>query len=249
MTEADVNATPDELVDGYRSLRTRCLSLGRQLNDEQTALMSPCCPAWSVKDLFAHMSGVASDILSGNTEGAATEAWADAQVAARADLTLAEICNEWESNGQAVDDVVQAFSNNFPPQFYIDAWTHEWDIRQALGSDAAAAPDLTLLRAVRPFLTKSLHQRAIDMAPTLGGDAFELVLMGDGEQWTSQIGEGEPSSTIELSLFELGRITMGRRSARQIRAVRPDADPALLVFWTANDSDIVDPTSVDPTGA
>lgn len=201
--------------------------------------MSPCCPAWSVKDLYAHFAGVASDILSGNTEAAATEAWADAQVDLRRDASLAEICEEWETDGAQVDEVVRSFGDAFPPQFYLDAWTHEWDVRQALG--AAAKPDLTLMRAIRPFLTRRLQERAVEMASTHGGGSFDLVITGDGETWRSQVGEGCAAESVELSLFELGRITMGRRSAAQIDAIRPGSDPTLLVFWSVNDADIVDP--------
>ena len=243
MSEPAVIGTPDELAGAYVALRARCLELGRSLTDDQAASMSPCCPAWSVKDLYAHMSGVASDILSGNTEGAATEAWADAQVERRADDSLATICDEWEGNGPAVDDVVRAFAANFPPQFYIDAWTHEWDIRQALGTEMGAVPDMALIEATRPFLTQALHQRAVELQPSLGGDTFDLTLTGgaDGASWTSRVGEGDAASSIEMSLFEFARITMGRRSASQIQAVRPDADPSLLVFWSVNGHDIVDP--------
>ena len=239
MTAGDVEATHDQLADAYRALRGRCIELGRSLSDEQAAVMSPCCPAWSVKDLYAHFAGVASDILSGNTEGAATEAWADAQVERRRDASLAEICDEWEADGSQVDEVVRGFGDAFPPQFYIDAWTHEWDVRQAIG--AQAQPDLALLRAVRPFLTRRLHERAVELSPTLDGETFELVVTGDGETWRDQIGEGSADTTVETSLFELGRITMGRRSATQIDAIRPGADPALLVFWSVNEADIVDP--------
>lgn len=241
MTEPAVIGTPDELVAGYQALRARCLELGRSLTDAQASTMSPCCPEWSIKDLFAHMAGVASDILSGNTEGAATEAWADAQVERRREDTLAEICDEWDGNGGAVDDVIRAFATNFPPQFYIDAWTHEWDIRQALGDEAAAVPDLALVGAIRPFLTNALANRALELAPTLGGDPFTLVVTGSDGPWSFEMGDGESASQVEVSLFELARVTMGRRSAAQIDAIRPGADPALLVFWTVNDNDIVDP--------
>lgn len=244
MATGDVDATHDELADAYASLRRRCLDLGRSLDDVQAGTMSPCCPAWSVKDLYAHFAGVASDILAGNTEGAATEAWADAQVERRRDASLAEICDEWEADGAQVDEVVRGFGDAFPPQFYLDAWTHEWDVRQALG--VAAEPDLTLLRAVRPFLARRLHERANEMASTHSGEPFELVVSDGVDTWRSNVGDGDATSTVELStvelsLFEFGRITMGRRSAAQIDEVRPGADPALLVFWSVNDEAIVDP--------
>lgn len=239
MADIDVDGTPDELADAYGRLRTRCLELGRSLSDEQAATTSPCCPAWSVKDLYAHFAGVASDILSGNTEGAATEAWADAQVEGRRQNSLGEILDEWETNGSEVEDIVRAVGGRFPPQFFIDCWSHEWDVRQALA--IGAVPDLELAASVRPFLTRRVREQASQLAPSPDRKAIELIVHGVETSWSEIVGDGEPVSGIEMSLFEFARLTMGRRSAAQIRAQHPGADPAQLVLWSVNEHDIVDP--------
>ena len=40
----------------------------------------PTCPGWTVKELFAHVSGVAADVLAGNIAEAGTEPWVAAQL-------------------------------------------------------------------------------------------------------------------------------------------------------------------------
>lgn len=227
----------DELVSAYADLRSRCLELGRSLTEEQAALMSPCCPEWSIKDLFAHMAGVPVDILEGNVEGAATVEWADAHITRRTDDSLAEICDEWEATAEKIDELVGAVGTKLPPQFYIDAWTHEWDIRQAIGDSAAAAPDLRLVSHTRAFLTKAYVERA-GSAP----DVALLLSITDGDEVHEiALGDGPSHPTVEMSLFEMGRIAMGRRSEAQIRGLGAAADPGVLVFWTPNTEDIVDP--------
>ena len=195
-----IEATSGELADAYGALRARCLELGRSLNDEQAATMSPCCPEWSVKDLYAHMAGVATDILDGNIEEAATEAWADAQVTRRSGDSLAEICDEWERAGAEVEEIVRKIGDQIMPQFYIDAWSHEWDIRQALGAVAAAEPDLRLPNATRGFLTDRLE------ADVSAVTTFELLRITMGRRSANQIGEVvlgvEPADVVFWTINE-----------------------------------------------
>ncbi len=198
VSESLIDATSEELADAYGALRVRCLELGRSLSDEQAALMSPCCPEWSVKDLYAHMAGVATDILDGNIEEAATEAWADAQVTRRAHDSLAEICDEWERAGAEVEGIVRKIGDQIMPQFYIDAWSHEWDIRQALGPVAAAEPDLRIPNATRRFLTDRLEADVSDVS------TFELLRITMGRRSADQISAivpgVEPSDVVFWSI-------------------------------------------------
>lgn len=197
-----------QLAEAYGALWSRCVTLGRGLTEAQASTMSPCCPDWSVKDLFAHLVGVPSDILIGNIEGAATVEWADAQVAVRASASLAEICDEYEDKGFQVQKLVGEIGTTIMPQFYLDAWTHEWDVRHAVG--AAASPDLRLVGHTEQFL----HDRLSDRN---GGKPLD----------------------VEIDLFTLCRVVMGRRSIAQIEAL--GLDPEVVILWSPNPVDIEDP--------
>ncbi len=172
------------LADGYQDLRSRCTDLARSLTDEQANALTECCPAWSVKDTLAHLAGITTDILNGNTADAATEAWADVQVADRATMSVAEICDEWDGNAQPIDDIIRAMGDQMMPQFYIDAWTHEWDIRQATG--IGATPDMRFVDFAWDFLMDVIVEKN-------GGpleaeiDRFELMRITMGRRSVSQI--------------------------------------------------------------
>lgn len=176
--------TDAELADAYADFRGRCIALARSLSERQANGLTQCCPAWSVKDTIAHLAGINADILSGNTEGAATEPWADAQVEARQDHTLEQVCSEWEANAPAIDELIAAMGTSMPPQLYIDAWTHEWDIRQATG--IGADPDMRLIDHAWGALIDAVEEKnggplAVEV------DRFELARIAMGRRSRAQI--------------------------------------------------------------
>lgn len=173
-----------ELAAAYAALRNRCLGIGRSITDEQANALTSCCPAWSVKDTIAHLAGINADIMSGNTEGAATEPWADAQVEARRTHSIHEVCDEWEEIAPAMDELLAAMGTKMPPQLFLDAWTHEWDIRQATG--IGAAPDMRLLNHAWDDLVEAVEKQnggPIDVEV----DRFELARISMGRRSRAQI--------------------------------------------------------------
>jgi len=221
-----------ELALAYQEVRNRCLALAKEITSEQAAIATPCCPEWSVKDTFAHLAGVPADVLTGNIENAATAEWADAQISARAHLSLQEICEELDHKGSEMDDVIRSMGAKTMPRFYLDCWTHEWDIRHALG--AWTTPDLTLPVYAWPFLAEKLGE----LSRSANAEAITLAVQLPDRTDTVALGTGEPTRTVELSLFEAMRVTMGRRSRAQIEAM--GLDPGAVVIWTPNSVDIVE---------
>jgi hypothetical protein len=47
-------------------------------------LSVPACPAWTIRQVVAHLTGVAQDIVSFNLEDKAADSWTHAQVPAQA---------------------------------------------------------------------------------------------------------------------------------------------------------------------
>jgi len=227
------------LTDTYRDERRQLLALGHTLSPRDAAAVTQACPAWSIKDVYAHLAGIASDILAGNTEGAATEAWADAHVAARAGASLAEVLDEWQRAGDEVSEVMEVAGEAFPFQLFVDQWTHGWDIRAAIGPEAAATPDMSVYEHY-------LHEFFRVTSADLDADVPRLTVRIGNE--VCELGNGSPCGELELSLFEYARITMGRRSAKQLGALAwppsvrdPSGYMNALVFWSINDSDVDDP--------
>lgn len=222
-------------VEMYRSGRERQLQLGRSLDDEQAALVVAATPLWSVRDAFAHMAGVAADVLAGNLEGVATDPWTEAQVDARRDWPLGRILDELEELGPAMDDLVGAVGDAMDPRLFIDQWTHEQDIRGTVGVPGGSDAPVVEWGAT---LVVTGWLRAVGRA----GLAPLRVTCG------SETRESGPDPRVELTVepFEALRITTGRRSAAQMSALRwegteePEAYFASMVVFEIPADDVTD---------
>ena len=226
------------LSDNYRQGRDRLLDLGRGLSAIQAATTTTACPAWTIKDIYSHLAGISTDILAGNTSEAATEAWADGHVADRLDRALPDVLDEWHKSGSEVSKVMESVGEAFPLELFVDQWTHEWDVRAALGPSAAAVPDNTVFDH---FLD--------DFAANIGRDALaagldRLSLDVGGRRY--ELGEGDEVGELCLSTFEFARISMGRRSKVQLAELEwPMVDPSghidVIVRWSVAQDDVIDP--------
>lgn len=238
--------TAEELTAAYRDVRLRLTALGRSLTPAVADAKTPTCPEWSTKDVLAHMTGIVADVLEGNIEDAATEAWADAQVDRRQDASLTDVLDEWDQTGPQFEELLSKVAPMIAFQFYVDAFTHDWDIRQAVGA-APEVPDYSLVAHVMPVLLGEIEARLMERELPL-----ELTITGlpDGPLTVSTASDGPEQRS--LTAFEFLRVSMGRRSPTQINAVLDTSNlPAgdwvdAFVYWTPNKFDIVDPVLTNP---
>ena len=135
----------------YRMVRERVDALvrGRAGIAELTV---PACPGWTIRQVVAHLTGVAQDIDALNLEKKGTGPWADAQVARLGGHRIDDLLDLW---GQSLDSVSAnlAFASDAGVcQLVFDTLTHEHDIRGALGQPGSRAGDLAF-KAALGFVT------------------------------------------------------------------------------------------------
>ena len=197
-------------AETYLTSRTRLLDLARELTVEQQAAPLLPTPPWTALDGYRHLTGVCCDVLDGNMPQAgpgAGEAWTAAQLAARADWSLAQVCEQWATRAPELDaqvDVAGAAMGFVP----LDSWTHEQDIRDATG--AGTLHDDALLPTLIGLTVGAMDRFYAGQ----GGPPLRLVL--DGAE--HRTGDGEPTATLVATSYELMRIVFGRRSEAQIAA-------------------------------
>ena len=226
----------------YAEGRQRIMAMVSGLSDDEASKTVPTCPAWSVHDVIAHLTGICADIVAGNVEGAATDPWTAKQVADRADRSMAELLAEWEATATQVEPIVGMFPGRVPQQLVLDLTEHEHDIRYVLGQPGARdapAIDTSLDIALDVLFTPALALRGLGPVDVRVGDrrlvagtggppnpaAAELapaILAGTAEPLTPTC---DPEVTLQASAFDLVRALTGRRSARQIAAFDWSADP------------------------
>ncbi len=72
-----------DLSTAYRGVREHVGVLLRGATQDQLQATAPATPAWRVHDVLSHVVGITTDVLEGRVDGVATDAWTEAQVAAR----------------------------------------------------------------------------------------------------------------------------------------------------------------------
>jgi uncharacterized protein (TIGR03083 family) len=214
----------DETTDyspAYTALRGRVIELIERAEPEQLDSRAPATPEWRVRDVLSHLVGVPADVLAGRMDGITTDAWTQAQVDARVDLTVAEILDEWRTTGPLIDTMIPSFGV-LGGQFLVDATTHEQDIRQALGDRGEREGDAVDLAF------RWLGSRTGDIRAAAGAGSCRI----ETEAGSVTFGDGDPTATASTSRFEFFRASTGRRSLSQIESWgwTGDARPELVVM-------------------
>ncbi len=216
-------------LDHWAASQQSLGALGRELTDAEAELVVPACPDWTVREVFAHQAGVAADILGGRLDGVATDPWTERQVAERADRSLTEILDEWEADTPRLIEAMAPFGDDIDPRMVIDLWTHDHDIRAAVGraggrDDATAAwvADRLQADAERRFAKAGLTPTAVVFA------------------------EDDTVVALVVDPFEFSRARVGRRSPDQVRAWAwrvddPDPYVALVPVFPPRATDLVEP--------
>ena len=210
----------------YRALRTRVIDVVRDCDDDTLTSASPATPEWCVRDVLAHLSGVCTDIVTGNLDGVASDPWTAAQVESRRDWPIARLLDEWEEQGAKVERVIRGVPD-LPDwnTFLFDASTHEQDIRSALDAPGFrnAEPIVSLVDNMVDGIGQKLTNDGTGSL-RLEFDAGDVVVTGDGD----------PTTTVRLSRFELFRAATGRRSLAQVCAYdwEPEPRPEYLIVAT-----------------
>jgi uncharacterized protein (TIGR03083 family) len=210
--------TTEDLTTIYRGIRGRVSDLVRDLDEATLERIAPATPLWTVHDVLAHLVGDVTDIVEGNLDGVATDAWTQAQVERRRGVPVAELLAEWERGVPHVESVIDAIPPMMQTMFLTDAVTHEHDIRQAIDRPGARDSDAIAFSYGRVVIGLGIAR----------GDAGALrVVHDDGEDL---LGAGPVTATVRTSRFEIVRAAVGRRSYDEISRWDWDGEPAPGAF-------------------
>lgn len=197
----------------YRNARLRMQALATELTDQDASRVVGACPEWTVKDLFSHVTGIATDLGSGKRPSGDTQAWVDAQVADRRSRSLASVVEEWNANAPAFEAMIDAAPQALWTLTY-DTVVHEHDLFTAVGrrgdrtSTGVARSAVLGLKLVKGDLRSK------------GLGAFRAVI--DGEEHV--VGEGDPTLTLTATAFETLRLLGSRRTMAEMRAAHFEGD-------------------------
>ena len=223
-----------DLAGAYADARRRLGELLAGLDEAALATPVPACPAWTVRDVLAHVTGVAADAAGGTYFAGAADAWSDVRLAAARDEWTAgqvrtrrqrpveALVAEWAGWAATLEPML---AGTVPPPPGSPPWlrsapvadlaVHLHDVRGALGrpGDREAPATALGLRIYARWLGQRLDQ---------GGRPALRLRAGD-QDWVE--GTGSPAASLAADPFGLFRALSGRRSLDQVRALGWDGDP------------------------
>ncbi len=193
-----VYAADPDLSWLYRDTRERLILLLSELDGAALATRVPACPAWSVREVVAHLTAVSQDVLAGRLTRIPAERETAAQVARFKDHDLAGILAAWDEVAPQFERLVGTIGA-WPA--VIDIASHEHDIRGAAGRPGARDAEV-------------VWQSAGWLLTRLRPPVPLRVVVEDAEF------RAGPDNGTELRLttsrFEAFRWRMGRRSRAQL---------------------------------
>ena len=199
-----------DLGEMYRGSRERITEM---VSDDVADVPVRATPAWTVHDLVAHVTGVVTDALAGNTAEAATDPWTAAQVERSRDRSVTDMIAEWTTTAPMIEAFLSSPAGDSAARAVLDVHCHEADLLQALGRTVEVPADF--LTWVTPFLM----------------DDFD----------TEVAAQGLPPVGVQAAAFEIFRGRLGRRTADEVRSYDWSADPepyldAWFIFGQADQS-------------
>ena len=204
-------------VAAYDAVQARMTSLLQAAGPDDLVREVPACPDWSVRDLLAHAVGVAADVAAGRIDGAGSDPWTAAQVAARQDSDRDALLAEWASTVPALREALLGMDPMQAAQVVFDLTTHEHDLRGALGVPGERDSDGVEIGWL--WATTVLGQ----LRDGYGEGALVLTT----EAGATTCGSAPPSSGVTADRFELWRAMTGRRSAEQVASWAWTGEPAV----------------------
>jgi uncharacterized protein (TIGR03083 family) len=204
----------------YGDSRARLLALVTALDEPGLDAPVPACPSWRVRDVVAHLTAVAEDVLEGRLTGPPTEEQTAAQVARFTGRPFPDVLARWDELAPGFAAAIDAFEV-WPA--VLDVASHEQDVRGALGAPGARDSDAVRLGSDR--LLRWL-QPPVSLRVLVEGGAYDLGP------------EGDDAIVLRTDRFEAFRWRMGRRSRRQLADLHWTGDPSpaldhLVVFGPA----------------
>jgi hypothetical protein len=175
----------------------------------------PATPAWTARELLAHMAGVGHDAGTGQMPEEPDDEWTASHVEQREGLSLDAVLDAWASDRDRILAVVAE-----DPGPLADLIIHEQDLRGALG--APGARDTAGLAAVRDIAAGQVAEAVSDRAP--------IRMQSPGWRWQSH--DGEPGLVLEASDFDLFRALTSRRTEAELAGyvAQGDLKPYLDAF-------------------
>lgn len=205
------------LAEEYKRSRERITDLVAKVRDSADRNV-PACPAWSLHDLVAHVTGIAVDLSAGRLPSGDSQPWVDRQVDERRERTTGDVVAEWNEVSGKFEQLIADDPRAMWGLVY-DVVVHEFDARNALGdrtgrdvSGVSIAAELGLKLVHGDLRRAGLGAITVDMEG-------EPIIVGDGD----------PTLVLRATPFECLRLLGSRRTRAEVEAANFEGDLRAVV--------------------
>jgi uncharacterized protein (TIGR03083 family) len=193
---------------GYEVLRRELITLVRGLSPADLGRSVRATPAWSVRDVLGHLTGITEDLNRLAFDAASPEAWTQAQVDRHRDEPLEATIAAWDRDAPTFERGLVELGYEIGSHFVGDLLMHLTDVRATLGHPIDR--DEPAVWIALDFYLDSLGEDLTDAH--VGAIAFET-----GPE-TRVVGPGDVAASVTAEAFEILRACAGRRTLDAIAA-------------------------------
>lgn len=212
----DTKPSPAET---YAAVRGELIAALRSLDDATVSTIVPACPAWTVKDVVAHLSGLNAELLADVDGWLGSDEATTRQVGDRASLSLDQVIDEWQSMSAEITERFN-INNERATALVADLVVHVYDLAEVLDQPTTAAAEATPEAAHR-YIALLQERAAAELGVAL------TVELSDGTAWPPS-GAGL-AMTVRTSPYSFLRGLTGRSSRADVEAFDWSSDPTELL--------------------
>jgi uncharacterized protein (TIGR03083 family) len=190
----------------YREIRNNVTALLTE-HPDPAGLPVPSCPEWTVRGLVGHLVEICAFAIRRR------QGWPEAGHAT-AGLGIDDLLDEWTRMADRAEALLEEGAGR-GGVMVMDAFTHELDLRYALG-----AP----LPAGHPAFAPAFEVLVNGLSAEITAHGLPALFVSvDGRDWLA--GPGEPVATVSGDRYDVYRSLAGRRTHSQIARLVWSRDP------------------------
>lgn len=212
----------DSHLEPYLAVVDRVSTLARAASGSQLDTTIPACPAWTARQVVAHLAGLAQDWVAGRLDPYGSDAWAQAQVDRFEGHPLDEVLEAWVASARRFSEIGPSPRGGTPAMWgFGDGVVHEADLRPVLAPGTRPPADAIEL-GLKAAIARWRDALAEAEVPPL------RLVAGDLRSWPiGDLGAAgdEPVATVTTSAYEVFRALFGRRSRAQVEGWDWSVDP------------------------
>jgi uncharacterized protein (TIGR03083 family) len=198
----------------YERERRRLITVVGSVAASDLETLVPATPVWTVRDVLAHLVGIAADLNARRFGDGDSDEWTAAQVRSRCGRSVDELAAEWDVEAPLFEDGLRSLGYEIGSHFVGDLLQHVLDVHDAMGRQWPV--DDEALTVALDFYLDVFH-----CALTAAGVGSVAVR---ADEFECTVGSGPIVASLTTSRVTLLRCLGGRSNDGEMRGLQWTGD-------------------------